>query len=389
MTTAVQFFESIYSNRSSKCRKLHNIANSVIIFDEAQMIPGCHLKPCVGAIVSLVKRFNATAILCTATQPVLQDIAQSFDRNIKTTEICKRVDEAYEQLNRVTYKNIGKHTFADIADMLCGERQVLCIVNTRKAAQKVFELLPQEGSFHLSTLMYSKHRKRVLDIIRQRLENGLACRVVSTSLIEAGVDVDFPSVYREMAGLDSLTQAAGRCNREGKRSADKSIVSYFESEATVPPLQCVNVGAAREALSDGGSPGEVETIRRYFTAWRSLNRDNLDKSGVVSHMKAQMQFAYVAEHFRLIDRNTKIVYIPINEAEQACKRIKEGCADRNDYRLCGQYGVNVYEEHYKKLIEAGDIQPIDDDTGILVNMRIYDDQTGLSLKADFGRSDFI
>lgn len=186
VTTAVQFFESLYSNRSSQCRKLHNIANSVIIFDEAQMIPTCHLKPCVGAIANLTAYFRSTVVLCTATQPVLSDLFRQFCPELRIQELCPQVADAFRKFRRVTYRDGGTLSDEALARELRGQNQVLCIVNTRKAAQKIYELLPREGSFHLSTLMYPAHRKTVLDTIRQRLKNGLPCRVVSTSLIEAG-----------------------------------------------------------------------------------------------------------------------------------------------------------------------------------------------------------
>ena len=222
------FRSSLYSNKSSKCRKLHNIANSVIIFDEAQMLPTAHLLPCVGAIANLVTHFNVTAVLCTATQPVLNDLIRSFCPKIEVKEICPDTVGLYDRFRRVTFRNGGNMTNAELAMELGQQNQTLCIVNTRKAAQQIYQLLPSEGSFHLSTLMYPAHRQAVLKTVRERLKQGAPCRVVSTSLIEAGVDVDFPTVYRELSGLDSILQAAGRCNREGKRNAAESIVTYFE-----------------------------------------------------------------------------------------------------------------------------------------------------------------
>ena len=225
VTTAVQFFESFYSNRPSQCRKLHNVANSVVIFDEAQMLPTCHLLPCVGVMANLAARFRSTIVLCTATQPVLADLFRKFYPNQQIQEICPEIGDSFQKFRRVTYRDGGKLSNSALAEALSRENQVLCIVNTRKAAQEVFNLLPQEGRFHLSTLLYPEHRKEVLNTVRKRLKDGLPCRVVSTSLIEAGVDVDFPAVYREIAGLDSIAQAAGRCNREGKRTAQAAVKS--------------------------------------------------------------------------------------------------------------------------------------------------------------------
>lgn len=394
VTTAVQFFESLYSNLPSKCRKLHNIANSVIIFDEAQMIPGSQLKPCVGAIANLVANFQATAVLCTATQPVLEDLIRDFCPNLSMTEICPQAKEIYRQFRRVTYQNGGKLSNTELAEKLAQQNQVLCIVNTRKMAQDVFALLPAEGAFHLSTLMYPRHRTDVLQQIRQRLESGLVCRIVSTSLIEAGVDVDFPSVYRQMTGLDSLIQAAGRCNREGKRPVAESIVTYFEGEQPAPLLQHVNIGAAREILRRSPDVDDAETIRQYFAAWRSLVGDNLDKSDAVRHLKfglhgCMLPFKTVAEDFHMIEQNTKTVYIPIGSGAEVCLRVADGIADRQDYRRAGQYSVNLYEQHFQSLVASGDIQMLDAGSGILTNPALYHPETGLSLQAEFGKAIFM
>ena len=394
VTTAVQFFESLYANRSSQCRKLHNMANSVIIFDEAQMIPTCHLKPCVGAIANLAAHFHSTAVLCTATQPALSDLFGQFCPGLKIHELCPGVSQAFRNFRRVTYRDGGRLSDTALAEALNQERQVLCIVNTRKAAQKVYNLLPREGSFHLSTLMYPAHRKEVIGIIRQRLEDGLTCRVVSTSLIEAGVDVDFPAVYRELAGLDSIAQAAGRCNREGKRSADSSLVTYFQSENPIPALQRVNIRAAQEALQGSRDPGDPETIQRYFTALRSLIGDRMDKTNAVKTLREGVSgclfpFETVAKNFRLIDQATCTVYIPIGEGAAACQPLVDGTAKREDYRRAGQFGVSIYEQHYRDLYAAGDILPLTETSAVLANLSLYDPQMGLSLKADPGKAEFV
>lgn len=393
VTTAVQFFESLYANLPSKCRKLHNIANSVIIFDEAQMIPGQTLKPCVGAIANLVAHFQATAVLCTATQPVLQDLVQDFCPELQVKEICPQMDEMFEKFRRVTYRAGGKITNTELALRLTEESQVLCIVNTRKMAQSIFELLPKEGSYHLSTLMYPKHRTEILDEIRDRLKNGLPCRVVSTSLIEAGVDVDFPTVFRQMTGLDSLIQAAGRCNREGKRRAEDSIVTYFEGEEPAPMLQRVNIGAAREVLFKDPGVDLPNTIQQYFSAWRSLVGDNLDKHKAVAHLKdgisgCGLPFKTVAEGFHMIEQSTKTVYILEDRSKELCDRLRAGVATRQDYRQAGQFCVNIYDQHYQNLVMAGDVVPIDDNSGVLVNEKLYDPQKGLSLQPEYGKAYF-
>lgn len=394
VTTAVQFFESLYSNRSSKCRKLHNIAGSVIIFDEAQMLPTNHLRPCVGAIANLTTHFGATAVLCTATQPVLNDLIQSFAPGTSVREICPNTAELYEQFRRVSFRNVGKCSTEALAAQLSAHNQVLCIVNSRKAAQEIYELLPAEGSFHLSTLMYPAHRQSVLRTIRQRLTADLPCRVVSTSLIEAGVDVDFPAVYREMAGLDSILQAAGRCNRNGRHTPQESIVTCFEGEAPAPMLFRTAIGATREVLSGGADPGSPDTVRRYFAAYRSLIGDKLDICRIVEHLQkgisgCALPFKTTAEQFRFIDQATKTVYIPMDQGAYLCEELQGGTATRTTYRKAGQYGVSIYDQHYRNLLQAGDILPLDDDSAILTNLSLYTQETGLSLNADFGKAEFI
>lgn len=395
VTTAVQFFESMYANRPSQCRKLHNIANSVIIFDEAQMIPMVHLRPCVAAIAHLVRDFRCSAVLCTATQPFLNDLFAEFAPGISVTELCPHPEEMVEQFRRVTFRQIGKCDHETLGTKLAAEHQVLCIVNSRKAAQELFGLLPEEGSFHLSTLMYPAHRQRILAEIRRRLTSGEPCRVVSTSLIEAGVDVDFPSVYRELAGLDSILQAAGRCNREGKRSPESSIVTVFQREVPAPPLFRMNIGAAVEAMAGGEALDRPEMIDRYFRALRAFAGSGVDKTHTVEALKhgisgCRIPFRTVAERFHLIDNATKTIYLPIGEGEAAVGRILEGTASLVDYRLAGRYSVAVYDQHYAALLRSGGVLPLGDgESGVLMDLRLYDEKMGLSLEADSGYALFI
>ena len=227
VTTNVQFFESLFGNKSSKCRKLHNIANSVVIFDEVQMLPTDYLKPCVAMIEELVNSFEASVVLCTATQPALQPFFQS---GIPAYELCPRLEEQFRFFKRTTFQNLDKISEEALIEKLSEEYQALCIVNTKKKAQVLYQALKGQGVFHLSTSMYPKHRKRVLEEVRRCLNAGERCLVLSTSLVEAGVDLDFHSVYRQLAGVDSVIQAAGRCNREGKRSLEDSNVYVFQFE---------------------------------------------------------------------------------------------------------------------------------------------------------------
>lgn len=400
VTTAVQFFESLFANRSSKCRKLHNLANSVVIFDEAQMLPLCHLRPCVAAMASLAECVGSTLVLCTATQPSLDDLLRTYAPGQRVTELCPQTAEVYDRFRRVTFRQAGILEDDTLAEQLAGHRQVLCIVNSRKAAQVIFDRLPQEGSFHLSTLMIPAQRQTILEEIRRRLKDGEPCRVVSTSLIEAGVDVDFPTVYRELAGLDSILQAAGRCNREGKRPAEESIVTIFERTELPPLLFRTAVGATRYALEDGRDPAAQETMQRYFCELRALSGETLDKYGIVKAFEdgisgCALPFRTIAEKFHFIDENTRTVYVPIGDGAALIERLKEGECSKGLYRKLGRYAVSVYDRHFEALYAAGallsarDVPALDESSAILSDLTLYDEWTGLTLEPETGKAEFI
>ena len=386
VTTAVQFFESMYSNRTSKCRKLHSIANSVVIFDEAQTLPREHLRPCVAAISALVSQFRATATLCTATQPALNDLFAKYAPGVTIRELCPDPVALFAALRRVRFEQLGVTDAERLTEGLAVLPQVLCIVNSRNAAQEVYAGLPRDGSFHLSTLMYPAHRRKVIAEIRQRLKKGLPCRVVSTSLMEAGVDLDFPAVFRELAGLDSVLQAAGRCNREGKHPAEESVVTIFEGVSATPRMLETNIGAAREALQGGADPGDPETVARYFRAFRSLT-GTLDKAGVVSGLAEGLQgrtlpFRTVAERFHLIDDAARTVYIPRDEGAELVRRLQNGERSRALFRGLGQYGVSIYDQQYQGMLRSGVLELVDENSAILRDLSLYDAERGLKLSEE-------
>lgn len=391
VTTAVQFFESLFANRSSQCRRLHSLAKSVVIFDEAQMLPLPYLRPCVFAIAQLVKRYGASAVLCTATQPALDGVFREFLPGRPAVELCPQAVFCPETFRRVVFRREGKLSPQALAERLSGENQALCIVNSRKSAQEVYSLLDREAAFHLSTLLYPAHRKAVLNEIRARLKAGLPCRVVSTSLVEAGVDVDFPAVFREEAGLDSILQAAGRCNREGKRPPEESAVTIFQGESAPPPLFEPAVAAGREALRRFDRPDCPEAVRCYFQELLDLKGPQaLDQKNILPMMEREaMPFRKIAQRFRLIDSETQTIYIPLGEGAQLAQRLRDGQRSRELFRALGQYGVSVYPQHFQALDLAGDLELLEDGLAILANPALYDSATGLSLTADSGKALFI
>lgn len=391
VTTAVQFFESLYACRASQCRKLHNIAGSVVIFDEAQMMPIPYLRPCVHAIAQLVEHYRVSAVLCTATQPALGPIFREFLPHTPILELCP--DKTYQQdvFRRVTFQREGRLTWDHLAEQLRQHDQVLCIVNTRKAAQAIYGRLDKDGTFHLSTFMCPAHRKRQLAEIRRRLKDGRPCRVVSTSLIEAGVDVDFPVVFRELAGLDSVLQAAGRCNREGKRPAEKSIVTVFEGEEKPPPLFATAIGTGKNVMDRYENFTSPEAVHAYFQMLLNLRGEQAqDVQQILPLIRSEfVPFRTVAERFHLIDTATRTIYIPIEQGASLVEQLRSGVHSRNLYRKLGQYSVSVYEKHFAALAEAGNLDVLEDGTAVLQTMRLYSDETGLALAADCGKSLYI
>lgn len=396
VTTAVQFFESLYSNLPSRCRKLHNIADSVIIFDEAQTLPVSYLYPCVSAIGQLVQYYGVTAVLCTATQPALQSLFAELAPGLTMREICPDTDALYQFFRRTTLRQAGALTEEELAEQLNASPQTLCVVNRRVTAQKLYALLPEEGSYCLTTLLCPADRKRLLEEIRERLKSGLPCRVVSTSLIEAGVDVDFPTAWREEAGLDSIIQTAGRCNREGKASAEQSIVTIFRLEGQqVPAMIRPNVDSTRHVLQTFADPAQPEAIESYFSFYRTLKGSAaLDQKGILDAFQKGYKgsifpFAAVANMFHLIDSPTTTVYIPTGEGKSLVESLRAGLISRSLFRKLGQYAVNVYPDHLKRLLDAGTIQVTESGAYILTDKDLYHSSTGLALDVEMGKGWFM
>jgi CRISPR-associated endonuclease/helicase Cas3 len=278
VTSSVRFFESLYGNKPSVCRKLHNIANSVIILDEAQMVPLPHLIPCVRALEELVLHYNCTVVLATATQANLN----GFFERLEPKEIVEDPPGMYEFFRRVTFETLPNAlNDEDLVKRLQSHKQVLCVVNTRKRAQMLIESLGNDA-FHLSTTMVPAHRTHVLSTIRKRLNDGDSCRVVSTSMIEAGVDVDFPIAYREQAGLDSIIQTAGRCNRKGKEKISSSKVYIFSTEDGVQRHIAQNTAAFAHIERNYEDIASLGAIQAYFEQIHEIvGREAWDRDSVV------------------------------------------------------------------------------------------------------------
>lgn len=386
VSTMVQFFEALYGNKPGQCRKLHNIANSVIIIDEAQQIPTGHLIPCTKAIEELVKNYNATVIFCTATLPTTY--THFFDTPVK--EIETNYASLFDSMKRTNLKLLPDNyqledKLTPLAEEISKHDQVLCIVNTRKSALELYEKLAPNHRYCLTTYMYPAHRSAVLAEIRDRLEKGLPVQVVSTSLIEAGVDVDFPVVYRELAGLDNILQASGRCNREGKAGAEESTV-YISPLLDTPPMSLnMSIGGTRHVLANPDLLlDSLDALNSYYKCIVNYYNDEkyLDQCGAISSFveanPTPLPFASVARSFHLIGDNTIPVYINTPDSSELIQAIEDCTATRLTMRKLGRYAVNVTPSMAKKMKEAGDVAEVN---GVLVlqNQSLYIADTGLKV----------
>ena len=399
VTTAVQFFESLFADRPSRCRKLHNIAGSVVILDEAQTLPLPLLKPSVAALDELARNYRASIVLCTATQPVLE--APKLKGGLaagSVRELAPEPQALYQALRRVRVRHVGTLDDVMLIERLCQREQVLCIVNNRRHARALYQAIAgQLGACHLSTLMCAAHRRTVLADARKRLKQGAPCRLVSTSLIEAGVDVDFPSVLRAEAGLDAIAQAAGRCNREGRWPLESSVLEVFASDNPdwVPPavLRQHAQAAARVMRRYPDDVIALPAISAYFDElyWQKGD-DALDKYALLSLIESGklegLPFETLASRYRLIDDASLPVIIPYQDPQEghdapALLRALEHAEH------CGQlarqlqpYIVNLPRHAYDALRGASAIQPVNslhfgEQFMQLANPSLYHPQFGL------------
>ncbi len=392
VTTSVQFYESLFANRTSRCRKLHRLAKSVIVLDEAQTLPVDYLAPCLRALRELAQEYGASPVLCTATQPAIEqrdDFAIGLEG---VREIIPDPQSLYRSLRRVDVEYLGPLEDQSLAARLRGERQVLCVVNTRGHARQLYQALGEdEAHIHLSALMCPQHRSAKLAAIHLRLANGQPCRVISTQLIEAGVDIDFPVVYRSLAGLDSIAQAAGRCNRNGKLE-NKGKVYVFQSQHVRSEAYFRDTaGCAAQLLPDFEDPLALEAIERYFRLYYWEQSQRWDAKGILGEfvLDAEIALPYVfgfkdvAQRFRLIEDNGKPVIIPWGQkGAKLCEELRQTpLPSRRLLRKLQRYTVQVPERLW--LAHSAAIDCVHDRYPLLISPEIsYRDDIGLALDDD-------
>lgn len=385
VTTNVQFFESLFAYRSSKCRKIHNIADSVIIFDEVQMFPSQFLLPCMRAIEELVKEYGCTTVLCSATQPGLERFI--YDEALRpVSDLCTLNINELEQFNRTDIELVGELSQQELVEKVLENKQALIIVNTKRKAKQLFKKLEEaklDYIYHLSTFMCPEHRHEIIEKVKKRLKKKLPCIVVSTSLIEAGVNLDFPVVYREMAGLDSIIQAAGRCNREGKLP-DKGKVYVYEMQEeregrygsnpyynylnicreltkmtfkTFKDLQSNEAVAFyfKELYKDDSSD-ELEKLDKSEIL-KDLNRDNGSKNHIFEY-----DFRKISKKFKMIDDlgECSVIVDYKGQATELINTMRFGGYSISTARQLQKYTVNVMPRCFNDLVRSGKVLEVGD-----------------------------
>ncbi len=423
VTTAVQFFESLFAARPSRCRKLHNMARSVIIFDEAQTLPLKLFRPCLAAINELARGYGSSPVLCTATQPAVTEEAglEAVEALQGVREIIAPGRKLYGRLKRVCTKIKGVMSDEALVEALGGVESGLCIVDNRRHARELFEKMTKteaKDTFHLTTAMTAAHRQIILQEIRKRLQKGKTVRLVSTSLIEAGVDISFAAVWRARAGLDQMTQAGGRCNRENELGHEGGLLTIFEPESGegrgTPPELKQNGETAQAVLRDFDDPLSKDAVAAYFKEllWRKsgadkghpqqLDKVTVGKREITGIMKAientapglNFGFADIARAFRIIDSPMLPIIIPQMDglpgaSKELIGRLYGMEKTGGVARLLQPHLVQVPRLACAALLAAGAAEIIrPDEFGdqfiLLINTHIYNPESGL----DWGNPEY-
>lgn len=393
VTTTVQFYESLFSNRPSRCRKLHNIAGSVVILDEVQTIPVDLLQPTLRALEQLVHGYGVTVVLCTATQPAVIK-RPGFDIGIEgVREIIEDPVSLYGSLKRVTVEKSDLLSDATLVERLGDLEQVLCIVNTRSHARGLYEKLSDLGGvYHLSAQMCPEHRSSVLREVRDQLDHGRPCRLISTQLIEAGVDIDFPVVYRSMAGLDSIAQAAGRCNRGGRLPGLGTLHVFSSEHKASERFFAETTNVAAQVLELHEDPLDMRAIEHFFRLYYWEQQQRWDSQQIMKMMSIAssatetlpllFDFKAMARAFRLIEQTARIVFVPWGERGHAlCRRLRFGpeLPPRALLRELQRFQVGIPERVFLEHL-GRDIELVHDRYAVLIDPHThYLGDTGLNL----------
>jgi CRISPR-associated endonuclease/helicase Cas3 len=395
VTTNVQFFESLFAARPSRARKLKNIVGSVIILDEAQTLPRPLLLPSLRMLDCLARQWGCSIVLCTATQPAVDErLKGGLPLAGRDRELAPDPPELARRLRRARITSCGEMDNPALIAALRGQRQALVIVNSRKHALDLFEAGKAgglDGLVHLTTRQHATHRQEILKEVRRRLRAGESCRLIATSLVEAGVDLDFPRVWRAEAGLDQIVQAAGRCNRESRRLLEESVVTVFTSADYPPPREIAGlIGDMKRMWKDHDDLLSLPAIEDYFREvyWR-VGPDGLDRKKILIGLSltgvggTDFAFRSIAENFRMIESTMVPVVIPLCAARELVRQL--GVAEISSGRLARdlqQHVVLVPPKARQRLLDHGkahferpDLRG--DQFAVLDDLDLYHEDSGL------------
>lgn len=388
VTTNVQLFESMMASHSSHCRKLHNICNSIIILDEAQTLPTDFLQPIIDTLDTYQRIFGVSVLFTTASQPVLVGNHRGTNPSVllqglkSIKEIIPSEANLYERLRRVTLDiDDMPRTYDEVAELLVKHDRVLCIVNTRRDAKEIFDRLPKEGiRIHLSRLMCPAHLSEKIEEMKKSLAdtNNKVVRVVSTQLIEAGVDIDFPVVYRQEAGLDSILQAAGRCNREGKNSICTTHIFSLSAEHPLPRgfiTQCNNARLNMGKNHDWFSPEAMASYFHHLYS-RIQSFDKKDMRYYLYNMK-ELMFETAAQEFQLIDDSTISVIVNWKGSLSFVEKLKTEGPSYTLMKRLSQYSVNLRDNDLIKMKQSGIIEEVIEGIYVASRKGQYHSEVGL------------
>lgn len=380
VTTNIQFFESLYHYKGRRLRKLHNLADSVIIFDEIHMLSIDYIQPCLRAIGYVTKYLNSTAILMSATMPNYDKFMERYMSGVKIENAVKDTS-LFNVFDKCRYEYIGKCELASLAEKAQEYDNALIIVNKRKTARELYDMC-SGNKYHLSTYMTPLHRSEIIAKIKEDIKNGINTTVISTSLIEAGVDLDFKAVFREIAGIDNILQSGGRCNREGKM--DMGDVFVFETDGGKGEIQ-LKSNITRNLFEEFDNISTDKCIEEYYSRLFAFNDGNIDKSTITSLMGENLKFDEIpfrtyAESFNFIDNQVIGIVIPCDENRGLIKELKDGklSVKRNLQR----YSASVNKDEFKELFQIGIIETLDCGVCILANTDYYKSDVGLTLEND-------
>ena len=383
VTTSVQFFESLFAYKPSDCRKLHNIAGSVVIFDEVQTLPAKLVPSLLSAVRLLVRDYGVTALFMTATQPAFESAKNALPYGWEPVPIESDKNALAETMRRTKIQlptSDETITWPNLATQLTGHPQALCVVNTTKDARQLFRLLPADCRFHLSARMCPAHRLEKLAIIRQRLADGQPCRLVSTQLIEAGVDVDFPIAYRALGPLDSIIQTAGRCNREGRNPERQPVIVFRPVDGGTPP-GAYKIAAAKTveflARHPDAQLDQPDTYAKYFAELYALLGPQAAKDDEVFKASAEFDFQKASDECRLVDKSTRSVLVKWHEGEALAEKLhREKHLTGDECRCAQRFSVNLYEGEFQKALALGWVYQPADSWNFYVWNSQYDDDLG-------------